>query len=174
VAAEDVAAEALARTCLHWGKVRDLAWRDGWVLRVATNVALDMAKRRRLSIESAAPVDAEEATTLRLALGEALRSLPRRQRTQLAIAGSDGATNGLFVTGADTIGTRLVATGNAMFPAWAPTGTDIAFNLDVGLEPVAPSGANQRRIGPAYAATLPGRPTPANWRTSPTTRASCG
>lgn len=37
-AAEDVAAEALARAYARWGRIAGLAHRDGWVLRVATNL----------------------------------------------------------------------------------------------------------------------------------------
>ena len=51
--ADDVAAEALARAYARWSKVADLDYRDAWVMRV---------------------------TATRLALGEALRRLPRRQR----------------------------------------------------------------------------------------------
>ena len=38
-AAEDVAAEALARTYVHWHRVRRYEYRDAWVARVATNRA---------------------------------------------------------------------------------------------------------------------------------------
>jgi RNA polymerase sigma-70 factor (sigma-E family) len=83
--AEEVAAEALARTCLRWAKLRDAPWRDGWTLRVATNLALDAARRKRPNLQPADPLDPEEAATLRLALTEALRHLPRRQREVVAL-----------------------------------------------------------------------------------------
>jgi RNA polymerase sigma factor (sigma-70 family) len=83
--AEDVAAETLARTYAHWGKVSSLPYRDGWVLRVATNLAIDVARRRPPPPAEAGSVDTEEATTLRLALVAALRSLPRRQRQAVAL-----------------------------------------------------------------------------------------
>jgi len=44
-AAEDVAAETLARTYLHWRRVGKLPHRDGWVLRVATNLPIDTVRR---------------------------------------------------------------------------------------------------------------------------------
>jgi RNA polymerase sigma factor (sigma-70 family) len=84
-AAEDVAAEALARTFAHWPKVSKLPHRDGWVLRVATNLAIDATRRRRVVPEPAHSHDAAEAATLRLALVAALRSLPRRQRQAVAL-----------------------------------------------------------------------------------------
>ena len=85
LAAEDVAAEALARACFHWHKVRTLPWRDGWVLRVATNLALDNAKRKSAEPIPTPALDAEEAAVLRLAMREALLALPKRQREVLAL-----------------------------------------------------------------------------------------
>jgi RNA polymerase sigma factor (sigma-70 family) len=84
-AAEDVAAEALARAFARWPHVSTLPYRDGWVLRVATNVAIDALRRRRPVPERAPAVDAQEATVLRMALVAALRSLPRRQREAVAL-----------------------------------------------------------------------------------------
>jgi RNA polymerase sigma factor (sigma-70 family) len=84
-AAEDVAAETLARTFAHWRRVSALPYRDGWVLRVATNLAID-ATRRRPPAPAASPTpDAEEAATVRLALVAALQSLPKRQRQAVAL-----------------------------------------------------------------------------------------
>ena len=42
--AEDVAAEALARAYARWSSVADHA--QPWVIRVATNLALDVGRRR--------------------------------------------------------------------------------------------------------------------------------
>ena len=85
LAAEDVAAEALARACLSWPKLRNAPWRDGWVLRVATNLALDTAKRKRPEPSAPRDIDAEDAAVLRMAMLEALERLPRRQRQVLAL-----------------------------------------------------------------------------------------
>lgn len=77
---EDIAGEALARTWLHWAKVRGLDHRMAWVLRVTTNLCLDQLRRRRPVIMAPFVSDPTDAVALRLALAAALRSLPRRQR----------------------------------------------------------------------------------------------
>jgi RNA polymerase sigma-70 factor, ECF subfamily len=91
-AAEDVAAEALARTFVRWRKLRDLPYLDGWVLRVTTNLALDVVRRRPPPPEMRLPVDESEVSTLRLALSQALLSLPTRQREALALRFLSGFT----------------------------------------------------------------------------------
>ena len=95
--AEDVAAEALARTYASWRKVRDLPYLDAWVMRVATNVALDAVRRRkpaeaaRAELERAYERGLTGATTFddaavpRLALVAALLRLPKRQRDTIAL-----------------------------------------------------------------------------------------
>ena len=84
--AEDIAAEALARAYARWSRVGRLPWRDGWVLKVTSNLAIDAVRRR--SPEPAAPVDAPEAgdaLAVRMALVAALRALPRRQRESVVL-----------------------------------------------------------------------------------------
>jgi RNA polymerase sigma-70 factor (sigma-E family) len=80
--ADDVAAEALARAYSRWSKIRELDYRDAWVMRVAANVALDVLRRSRRPLPAPVvdTVDPAESTVTRLALAEALRRLPRRQR----------------------------------------------------------------------------------------------
>jgi RNA polymerase sigma factor (sigma-70 family) len=91
-AAEDVAGEALARAYAHWPKINELPYRDAWVLRVATNLAIDKARRRarhtavpdesidlHLS-DSDADAAVAQLTVLRFTLVAALAKLPRRQR----------------------------------------------------------------------------------------------
>jgi RNA polymerase sigma-70 factor (ECF subfamily) len=86
--AEDVAAEALARAFYRWTTVSRLQYRDAWVMRVTANLAIDVLRRRRrtaaLPTEHAA-TPSEEIVDLRLALGAALQSLPRRQRQAIAL-----------------------------------------------------------------------------------------
>lgn len=91
--AQDVAAEALARAYARWAKVADLAWRDGWVLRVTSNLAIDHV-RRRVTAPVVAPVASDEdAVALRLALAACLRALPRRQRQAVALHYLAGLTD---------------------------------------------------------------------------------
>lgn len=79
--AEDVAAEALARAFARWSSVSGHA--EPWVIRVATNLALDVGRRRsrangrQVLLIDGAPADQVEC---RLDLQVALRALPRRQR----------------------------------------------------------------------------------------------
>ncbi len=84
-AAEDIAAEALARAYAHWSRIAYLPHRDGWVLRVATNLAIDAARHRPRRVVESEPLDAEAALIVRTALVAALRSLPRRQRQVVAM-----------------------------------------------------------------------------------------
>lgn len=79
-AAEDCAAEALARAFARWSHVKSLTYRDAWVLRVATNLAIDIARRRAPALEPPGHIDIEDMTATRLALAAALRALPDRQR----------------------------------------------------------------------------------------------
>lgn len=82
-AAEDVAAESMARALMRWDRLeRDRV--AGWVLRVAANQSIDLMRRRGRTLEPGV-VDLEDSTTLRLALAEALRKLPKRQREAIAL-----------------------------------------------------------------------------------------
>jgi RNA polymerase sigma factor (sigma-70 family) len=84
--AEDVSAEAFARAFASWSKVAKLSYRDAWVLRVATNLALDQVKQRRAVLaEPQASEDPAEVAVNRQLLTDALRSLPRRQRQAVVL-----------------------------------------------------------------------------------------
>lgn len=77
--AEDVAAEALSRAYANWEKIAALQYRDAWVMRVTTNLALNAVRPRRpIPVERRTSDDDTEAT--RLALVDALRALLQRQR----------------------------------------------------------------------------------------------
>ena len=79
-AAEDVAAEALARAWSRWARVSGYA--EPWVARVAGNLALGQLRRRRPTA-LAAPrpaTDMEERVVTRLQLASALQELTSRQR----------------------------------------------------------------------------------------------
>ena len=84
-AAEDTAAEALARAYARWARLRDAPWRDGWVLRVTANLALDIARRRPAPIRPVAGTDEEDAVAIRVTLVAALHALPRRQREAIVL-----------------------------------------------------------------------------------------
>ena len=84
-AAEDVAAEALARAFSRWGQVSQLSYRDGWVLRTATNLAIDVVRRKKPQLDPVQNAQDTEIATLRMALVAALKSLPKRQREAIAL-----------------------------------------------------------------------------------------
>ena len=90
--AEDCAAEAMARTFASWSRVRDLPYREAWVLRVTTNLAIDLLRRRQPAIEPARDTDGEDALATRLALGAALRGLSKRQRDAVVLRYLHGYT----------------------------------------------------------------------------------
>lgn len=84
-AAEDVAAEALARAYAQWPRVSALPHVDAWVLRVASNLATDHVRRNPPQVQPASSLETDELVTLRMALGAALVSLPRRQRQTVTL-----------------------------------------------------------------------------------------
>ena len=84
-AAEDVAAEALARTYARWAKVSVLPWRDGWVLRVTTNLSIDRLRTHPADRPVPPELLGEDSLVLRLVLTAALRDLPKRQREAIAL-----------------------------------------------------------------------------------------
>jgi RNA polymerase sigma-70 factor (sigma-E family) len=81
--AEDATAEAFIRALTRWPKICDLPHRDAWIMRVATNVALDVLRKRRreagVALTGDPPWEGADAA-LRLDLSSALATLPRRQR----------------------------------------------------------------------------------------------
>ena len=87
-AAEDIAAEAFARAYARWPKVSRLPYRDAWVLRVATNLAIDSA-RRRLAAPSGQRdpemLDLADVVALRSTLIGALSALSRSQREAVVL-----------------------------------------------------------------------------------------
>lgn len=80
--AEDAAIEAAYRVAVRWHRVRD--HHVPWTVRVASNLALDSAKRGRrrgASERSVGPRSTEPSQEdARVDLVEALRDLPTRQR----------------------------------------------------------------------------------------------
>ncbi len=79
--AEDVAAEALARAYSRWSSVS--AHAEPWVVTVATNLTLDICRRRAKEAGRRTLVDPQARDPqieTRLDLQRALAVLPRRQR----------------------------------------------------------------------------------------------
>jgi RNA polymerase sigma-70 factor (ECF subfamily) len=64
-----------------------LPYREAWVLRVATNLALNATRqrRRRLLFRAPEPVSYDDTTASRVALVAALRALPARQREVIVL-----------------------------------------------------------------------------------------
>jgi RNA polymerase sigma-70 factor (sigma-E family) len=78
--AEDIAQETLARATLRWARLHERP--EGWVSRVASNLAVDRYRhRRRQPHFPSGPVGiVDDRTAERSDLVAALRRLPRRQR----------------------------------------------------------------------------------------------
>lgn len=86
--AEEVAQETLTRALVHWRRIADAP--DGWVVRVASNLALDVvraaARRHRVVLpERLYTVPGPAQVDDRLDLQAALLRLPRRQREVLVL-----------------------------------------------------------------------------------------
>ena len=84
-AAEDAAAEAFARAYVAWRRVSALPYRDAWILRVTVNQAIDAARRRPRWLPVSPTSDPSDPVATRLALAQALRALPRRQRDVIVL-----------------------------------------------------------------------------------------
>jgi RNA polymerase sigma-70 factor (ECF subfamily) len=87
--AEDAAAEALARALVRWDRVGALPYRTAWVLRVTTNVALDMLRRNRGATGGVErPRRADDLNTSvddRVVVVSIISTLPRRQQEVLVL-----------------------------------------------------------------------------------------
>ena len=83
--AEDLAAEALTRAYAHWARVRSYEHLDAWVLRVVTNLAIDVLAKPHPRALASTGISAEDAVVLRVTLAQALRALPARQRDAVVL-----------------------------------------------------------------------------------------
>jgi len=82
--AEDIAQESLTRAYVRWRKIA--AYAEPWVVRVATNLAIDVARARTRRRPSAtAEPDATAAVDSRVDLVVAIGNLPRRQREVVSL-----------------------------------------------------------------------------------------
>jgi len=103
-AAEDVAAETLAKALMRWNRL-DPDRVAGWVLRTAGNHSIDLMRKKGRTLEPGV-IDLEDQTTLRLSLAEAVRKLPKRQREVIVLRFLSDLTEAAT---ADTLG---ISTGS--------------------------------------------------------------
>ena len=86
---EDVSAEAFARAFARWPTVGGLEYRDAWVMRVASNLAVDVVRRRRRFARNLGAAgdaaDPAEVAVLRVGLAAALAALPKSQRDAVVL-----------------------------------------------------------------------------------------
>jgi RNA polymerase sigma-70 factor (ECF subfamily) len=86
--AEEVVQEAFARASVRWSWLRDYNAPEAWVRRVAMNLAADRARKLRRqarAILRMEPPEVSEVSVETLALVEALRTLPVRQRQAIVL-----------------------------------------------------------------------------------------
>jgi len=83
-AAEDVAAETLARVYADWRRLAGAPWVEAWATRVATNLAIDQVRRAKRPLP-AVDVAADGQLEVRMDLADAIARLPRRQREAVSL-----------------------------------------------------------------------------------------
>lgn len=131
--AEDVAAEALARAFASWHRFKDIPHLHAWVLKVTTNVCLDLIRKRRTLPDAGEVEDPEEVIALRSALHAALKTLPRRQREVIALRHLGGLSEretaealGISIGSVKTQAHRALARLRLRFdPDLGPVNTDV-------------------------------------------------
>jgi RNA polymerase sigma-70 factor (sigma-E family) len=132
-AAEDVAAEAMARAYARWPRVSGLPYRDGWLLRVAANLAIDRMRRRTPEIVPRPEPEFEDGVDLRLALNAALLTLAPRQRQAIALHYLGGLSDREV---AEALGISLGSVKTHIHRGIAR----LRARMDVGVEEVVPIG----------------------------------
>ena len=87
--AEEVVQEAFARASVRWSRLRDYDVPEAWVRRVAMNLVADRARRLRRQTRAvlriSPPPEVPAVSVEALALVEALRTLPVRQRQAIVL-----------------------------------------------------------------------------------------
>jgi RNA polymerase sigma-70 factor (ECF subfamily) len=87
--AEEVVQEAFARASVRWIRLRDYDVPEAWVRRVAMNLAADRARslgrHTRAILKLSPPPEVPAVSVEALALAEALRTLPVRQRQVIVL-----------------------------------------------------------------------------------------
>jgi len=93
--AEDIASETLIRALSRWSRISGHP--HAWVTRVATNLAIDILRKRRPvidGVEWGVQPSFETATVRHIAIVESLRRLPRRQQQVVVLHYLAGFTDG--------------------------------------------------------------------------------
>jgi RNA polymerase sigma-70 factor, ECF subfamily len=87
--AEEVVQEAFARASVRWTRLRDYDVPEAWVRRVALNLAADRSRKLRRQaralVRLGPPPQVPAASAEAVALLEALRTLPMRQRQAIVL-----------------------------------------------------------------------------------------
>jgi RNA polymerase sigma-70 factor (ECF subfamily) len=87
--AEDVVQEAFTRAAARWSRLRDYDVPEAWVRRVAMNLVADRSRSLRRQAKALLklppPPEVLPASAEALALAQALRTLPIRQRQVLVL-----------------------------------------------------------------------------------------
>jgi RNA polymerase sigma-70 factor, ECF subfamily len=87
--AEEIVQEAFARASTRWSRLRDYDVPEAWVRRVAMNLAADRGRRlqrqARALLRTGPPPSVPPASVEAMALAEALRTLPMRQRQAIVL-----------------------------------------------------------------------------------------
>jgi RNA polymerase sigma-70 factor (ECF subfamily) len=84
-AAEDVAAEVLARAYTDWERLGQAPWVEAWLVRSATNLAIDQVRRSKRQARPTVAARADGELEVSLDLAHAVARLPRRQRQAVAL-----------------------------------------------------------------------------------------
>jgi RNA polymerase sigma-70 factor (sigma-E family) len=83
--AEDLVAEAFTRALDRWDRVGNLEYRNDWLIRVVTNLAIDVLRRRRRTLPLDRAPQRSGDVERRILIVDALRRLPRRQRQAVVL-----------------------------------------------------------------------------------------
>lgn len=118
--AEDIAIEAFTRAYVRWARLDKAAWRNGWIVTVATNLALDALRKRSLHqvVELTDSVDIGtdrvDEIVEHLSLIDDIKTLPRRQRQVTVLVHGLGMS---YAEAAMTLGVSIGATKNHLHRA---------------------------------------------------------
>jgi RNA polymerase sigma-70 factor, ECF subfamily len=133
--AEEVVQEAFARAAVRWARLRDYDVPEAWVRRVAMNLAADRARSLRRQagamLRLSPPPEVPPVSVEALALADALRTLPIRQRQVIVLhhlvdlpveevartlAMRDGTVKSLLARGRRALAAKLGEPEEVLYP----------------------------------------------------------